>query len=281
MFGYIYDLDLAVGRVVAALARAGLAPEDSVIIFTSDNGAPQAAGVSDRNFPLDGFKASVFEGGTRVPAFVHAPGRLPAGARRRNLVHVTDWLPTLLALQGAAPPTDLGLDGLDVWPSLLSGADVRGELVVNLNPLAGGQFDYPKAALVVGDMKIICWAYEISGIANGNATSCRPVAHAGFPALFNVSADPLEAVNLADAQPDVLARLEARLAELAAASVEPMQWSPPFQGKDYECANCPLHPAGTGPGVPWVPWVPPQQQQQPKLQQGGGGDSEGKNVAAM
>ena len=82
MFGYIYDLDLAVGRVVAALARAGLAPEDSVIIFTSDNGAPQAAGVSDRNFPLDGFKASVFEGGTRVPAFVHAPGRLPAGARR-------------------------------------------------------------------------------------------------------------------------------------------------------------------------------------------------------
>ena len=258
MFGYIYDLDLAVGRVMAALARAGIQPEDVVTIFTSDNGAPPADGVTDRNFPLDGFKASVFEGGTRVPAFVHAPGRLPAGVRRRGLVHVTDWTPTLLALLGAAPPTDLDLDGLDVWPTLLSGANVRGELVININPIAGGQFSFPKAALVVGDMKVICWAYTVVGIGGANATSCRSVDRPGYPALFNVSADPLESNNLAAAQPDVLARLEARLAELAAASVEPMQWVAPFQGADYECADCPLHPPGEGPDVPWTAWVPPQ-----------------------
>jgi hypothetical protein len=37
-----------------------------------------------------------------------------------------------------------------------------------------------------------------------------------------------------------------------------MQWAPPFQGPDYECANCPLHPAGTGPEVPWTAWIPPR-----------------------
>jgi arylsulfatase A-like enzyme len=257
MFGYIYDLDLAVGRVVAALARAGLRPEDTVIIFTSDNGAPPADGVNDRNYPLRGFKADTYEGGTNVPAFVHAPGLLPAGQRRRGLVHVTDWLPTLLSMLGATAPA--GLDGLDVMPTLLSDAPVRGELVVNLNPLCnGGQFGSPKAGFVLGDLKLLCWCYEIAGIANGTATSCTKTAHADFPQLYNLTADPGETTNLAASQPADLARLEARLAELAVASVEPMQWDPPFQGPNYECANCPLHPAGTGPEVPWTAWIPPR-----------------------
>jgi hypothetical protein len=73
-----------------------------------------------------------------------------------------------------------------------------------------------------------------------------------------LTADPGETTNLAASQPADLARLEARLAELAVASVEPMQWDPPFQGPDYVCANCPLHPAGTGPEVPWTAWIPPR-----------------------
>jgi len=190
-----------------------------------------------------------------VPAFVHAPGLLPAGARRRGLVHVTDWLPTLLSMLGSTAPP--GLDGLDVTPTLMAGAPVRGELVVNINPLCnGGQFGSPKAGFLLGDMKLLCWCYEIAGIANGTTTGCATVAHEGFPALYNLSSDPGETTNLAASQPADLARLEARLAELAAASVEPMQWSAPFQGPSYECANCPLHPAGTGPDVPWTAWVP-------------------------
>ena len=51
-----------------------------------------------------GFKSETWEGGVRVPAFVHAPGRLPSGEDRTNYVHVTDWVPTLLALAGAPPP---------------------------------------------------------------------------------------------------------------------------------------------------------------------------------
>ena len=85
MFAYIYELDLAVGRVLAALAAAGLT-NDSIVIAASDNGAPNAPGVEARNFPLRGFKAGTWEGGTRVPAVVYAPGRLPAGSTVDALV---------------------------------------------------------------------------------------------------------------------------------------------------------------------------------------------------
>ncbi len=68
-----------------------------------------------------------------MPALVYAPGRLPAGATRTSMVHVTDWLPTLLALAGAQAPE--GIDGLDVWPTLLDDTSVRQDVVVNLNPV--------------------------------------------------------------------------------------------------------------------------------------------------
>jgi arylsulfatase A-like enzyme len=59
----------------------------------------------------------------RVPAFVHAPGRLPQGEDRTSYVHVTDWVPTLLGLAGAPAPK--GVDGVDVWPTLENDTPVR------------------------------------------------------------------------------------------------------------------------------------------------------------
>ena len=49
--------------------------------------------------------------------------------------------------------------------------------------------------------------------------------------------------------------LLARLEGLALQMVEPMQWVKPYQGAGYECADCPLHPKGEGPAVPWGPWL--------------------------
>ena len=66
---------------------------------------------------------------------------------------------------------------------------------------------------------------------------------------------PGETADLAAARPADVARLEARLAALAAASVEPMQWDAPFQGAAYECASCPKHPPGAGPLEPWEAWI--------------------------
>jgi len=259
MFGYLYELDAAVGRVADALAARGLL-DDAVVVFASDNGAPAAPRVEGRNWPLSGFKSSTYEGGARVPAFVHAPSRL-APADVDAVVHVTDWSATLLALAGGALPA--GADGVDAWPALGGGGGGgggarRGEVVVNINPLChGGQFGAPKAALRVGDLKLLCWCYEVAGVAGGNATGCRPdpAAPGAWPQLYDVVADAGERVNLAPTRPADVARLEARLAELAAASVEPMQWDAPFQGAGYECAACPKHPPGKGPLEPWEAWV--------------------------
>lgn len=105
-------LDHAIGRIVTTLEARGEL-DDTLIIFTSDNGGLQGrygggnypepdpaleAGFSS-NLPLRGGKTTAFEGGMRVPAFVHWPNRLTAH-RLETPMHVTDWLPTLTALLG-------------------------------------------------------------------------------------------------------------------------------------------------------------------------------------
>jgi hypothetical protein len=105
-------------------------------------------------------------------------------------------------------------------------------------------------------MKLLCWCYTVAGIDGQTSTGCAPdPAHPGdWPQLYNLTADIGEAVNLAASMPGTVKALEARLAEIAAASVEPMQWTPPYQGESYYCADCPLRNK-TGPYVPWGAWV--------------------------
>ena len=93
------------------------------------------------------------------------------------------------------------------------------------------QFGTPKAAIRVGDWKLLCYWYTIAGIANGTSTGCHPDERIrrAWPQLFNITADPLETVSVTAQHPEVVAQLEARLAELAVRSVEPMQWEPPYQ----------------------------------------------------
>ena len=170
---------------------------------------------------------------------------------------MTDWLPTLVNLHGGTPPA--GLDGHDVWRSLAHGAPVRTELVVNVNHLChGGQFHAPKAALRVGHLKLLCYCFSAAGIAGATSTGCvgDPDHPGQWPQLYNVTADPGETTNLAAALPGEVRKLEARLAQLAAGpgTAEPMQWTPPYQGKDYYCAACPLRNA-TGPDEPWTAWL--------------------------
>jgi arylsulfatase A-like enzyme len=278
IYGYIYELDAAVGRVVAALQAGGLA-NDTVVVFVSDNGAPSAPGVSGRNYPLRGFKTEVWEGGTRVPALVVAPGRgVPPGSTLDALMHVTDWVPTLLGAAGVTDPAAAmghALDGVNAWPLLTLGSAAaaaaaaaaapagappaaRTDVVINVNPLcAGGQFGAPKAAFIAGDLKLVCWCYAVAGIDNATATGCvgDPAAPGAWPQLFNLTADPGEETNIAPSQPAAVAALEGRLAAYAAGSVEPMQWTPPYQGANYACAACPRHPPGGDPAEPWTAWL--------------------------
>jgi arylsulfatase I/J len=103
--------------------------ERTLMLFTSDNGAPSR--LAGNNYPLRGGKATLFEGGMRVLAFV-AGGFLPPSAPRRvdALLHAADWYGTFARLAGSEEAWDdrraaehglPGIDSFDAWP-LLSGA---------------------------------------------------------------------------------------------------------------------------------------------------------------
>merc|ERR1712037_370577 len=124
---------------------------DTLIVFTSDNGGAISHGAS--NWPLRGTKGTLFEGGTRAVTFVHAPHLTEkTGYVSNNLVHGTDWMPTLLSAAGysGSASSNLGLDGVDQWEGLSRGEEgQRTEMVYNLkvSPISG--------ALRVGKHKII------------------------------------------------------------------------------------------------------------------------------
>merc|ERR1712083_221018 len=160
------------------------------------------------------------------------------------------------------------LDGYDIWPALSSdGASPRKEMLYNVNPLCNaGQAASPKAGLRVGDFKVLAWCYSVKGIDDANSTGPISAPKGGAhdpefakgPVLYNHAQDPSETTNLANdpAHALILKHMLERLAQLAEQSVEPMQWVKPYQGKNYECADCPLHPAGAGVAAPWLPWIP-------------------------
>jgi arylsulfatase A-like enzyme len=111
----IRALDRSVGRVVAELKAQGLA-ENTMIVFSSDNGGPGYIGLPNINSPFRGWKLTLFEGGIRVPMFVSWPGRVaPSTTISAPVAHI-DLMPTFAAAAGAPLPKDVTIDGVNLLP---------------------------------------------------------------------------------------------------------------------------------------------------------------------
>ena len=98
-------MDRGIARVLDALDQAGLA-DNTLVMFSSDNG-PQFGGkgemCTDRfNCGFAGSKLLVYEGGIRLPMVMRWPAGLDGRRQVHEMVHFTDWLPTILALAGAS-----------------------------------------------------------------------------------------------------------------------------------------------------------------------------------
>jgi len=176
-------LDRGVGRVLDQLRTLGL-EEDTVVLFCSDNGAPDRNGIPEffgSTRGLRGFKGSLWEGGLRAPMIVRWPGQVPAGKRSDFVWGGWDLLPTAAALAGVRPPPDL--DGIDVTSALRGKVRTReGYLYWENVQNKFGQ------AIRSGDLK---------------AVRLEP----GAPIeVYNLRADPGESRNLAAAQPEFVAR---------------------------------------------------------------------------
>jgi arylsulfatase A len=184
----ISDLDRHVGAVREALEKAGVLDE-TLIVFTSDNGATHDVGGADTDFfksvgSLNGRKGSVYEGGLRVPTIVRLPGKVKAGAENATPGFFPDWFPTLCAATGVKAPE--GLDGLNLWPALTSDAKVeRAKPMLWVFPEYGGQ-----VAVRLGDFKVL----------RRNLDRKNP----GPWQVFDLFKDPNEATDISAAHPDLI-----------------------------------------------------------------------------
>lgn len=108
-------VDKSVGRVWKSIQDAGLA-EDTVLIFTSDNGGH---GPATWNAPLKGSKGSFYEGGIRTPLCISWPGKIKPGTVCSTPVTGVDYMPTFADLAGVDPPTTQKVDGVSIVPLMM------------------------------------------------------------------------------------------------------------------------------------------------------------------
>jgi len=205
--GMLAAVDEGIGQIVTALEKAGLR-ENTLIVFSADNGGPPPGS----NAPLRGFKGSVWEGGVRGCAFANWPGRIPAGRRIKEPMHIIDWYPTLVKLAGGSLEQRLALDGKDVWPMLTQGAPSPHDAILCAQ-------SPERAALRMGDWKLI----SNSGAARGKPAkgNAKRKAQPAPLALYNLAADVGEQNDLASQEPDRVAAMRAKLSELLNGAAAP------------------------------------------------------------
>lgn len=115
----IYEIDWSVGKILAALKEQGI-DDNTIVLFTSDNGP---AGRNGSALPLSGHKGQTLEGGMRMPTVIRWPAKIKAGTEIDKLLTTMDLLPTFANLIGAEIPNDRIIDGKDIMPVLLDGAE--------------------------------------------------------------------------------------------------------------------------------------------------------------
>jgi arylsulfatase A-like enzyme len=239
VYAMISRMDAGIGRILEALKLNGL-DENTIVVFTSDNG-PDFGGEGDDclqrfNCNYRGAKTLVYEGGIRVPAIVRWPAGVDSGAQCGEIVHMTDWFPTLLSACDLPVPSAATVDGVDILPLLRGDGETRSGRRIYWQWNRFTPFVESNAAVRDGKWKLVQPAvpstmppndpqhiidmdvdakYDSHGAATYRPEMIpavsRPVAEA--PLLFNLEEDPEERHNLAESNPDVTRKLLGDLLE--------------------------------------------------------------------
>lgn len=194
----IVALDRSVGRVLDALREHGL-ENDTLVIFTSDNGGAGYLGLPEINAPFRGWKITFFEGGIRVPLFMRWPGVIAAGSQYDRPVHHFDIYGTAAAAAGAAMPDDRRMDGVDLLPYVFG--ERKGD---------------PHEALF--------WRAGHYQVVLADGWKLQRAQRPERNWLFHLETDPTEEQDLAAQRPDKVAALLRLLAVHNAEQAEPL-WS--------------------------------------------------------
>jgi arylsulfatase A len=167
--------DKMVGKIVAKIDALGIR-DNTLVIFTGDNGTYTGITSQLNGKPYQGGKGSTTDNGTHVPLVASWPGKISAGIVSEDLIDFTDMLPTIAETTGAAHPKGVTLDGRSFLPQLL------------------GKPGNPR-------QWIYCW-YARNGIGKNNKASqhARTVQYKYYLRgdFYDVVADPKEKKSLAD-----------------------------------------------------------------------------------
>lgn len=199
----IRAVDRSVARVTQSLADNGLA-ENTLVIFTSDNGGAGYIGLPDINKPYRGWKLNHFEGGTHVPFMAKWPAQINAGSQLDAAIHHNDIFTTIAAAAKIAVPTDRQIDGVDLLP-------------------------YIRKEVAGVPHQTLFWreGHQQTVLHNGWKLIRADQSHLPQPApqakwLFNLAQDPTEQINLASQNGDKVAELESLLAAHNAEQMQPL-----------------------------------------------------------
>lgn len=150
----VESMDMAVGKVLAALKSNGL-DKNTVVIFMSDNGGlATSEGHPTSNLPLRAGKGWLYEGGIREPMIVHWPGVTQPGSVSDATVISTDFYPTILEMAGLPAMPRQHIDGKSMVQVLKGKAGARGPVFWHY-PHYGNQGGSPGSAVRAGDWKLI------------------------------------------------------------------------------------------------------------------------------
>ena len=210
---FVMETDWAVGEVLAALDAVGIA-ENTLVIFTSDNGCSPAAGTPQlekqghyASGPHRGYKADIWDGGHRVPFFVRWPAKVKAGSTSTQPVCHVDLMATCAELLGVKLAANAGEDSVSLLPALSGATDTTRAIV---HHSINGRF-----AIREGRWKLcLC-----PGSGGWGKPGDADAAKAGLPdtQLYDLSTDLGETKNLSAEHPEVVARLTQQLQALIAA----------------------------------------------------------------
>jgi len=200
----LLELDWSVGQIIQALENNGL-NDDTIVIFTSDNGPWLLYGNHAGTTPFREGKGTTFDGGTRSATIIKYPSKLKGHQHSESALMTIDILPTLCHLANVGLPTN-EIDGANVWDLIVGKENAQ-------NPHDYYAFTKGRSleAIMSGDGR---WKLHLP---HSYATVGEKQGRDGLPgkyeqshielALFDMVNDPYETTNVADEHPEVVEKL--------------------------------------------------------------------------
>lgn len=172
----IRSLDRGVGEVLDALKQNGI-DDNTIVIFTSDNGGAWYTGLTDINAPFRGWKATFFEGGIRVPFFIRWPGGISAGLQSAMPAHHLDIFPTIAAAAGISAESLVVADGRNLLAEI-------------------------EASETASDDRPLFWKSGGYRAVRYRGWKLQVADNPGKSWLFDLATDPTEQINVAGEHPE-------------------------------------------------------------------------------